>query len=159
MFQLLFVSNTRLFNKMLAQIVVVDLTATLDCDPDDPLQPSKQCRDQLDFFESIVNSRWFNGVPTILLLNKKDIFEQHPLEYSFPNYTDGPDFSAAIARIQSRDVSQGDNTLDVRQMFLSLHRDSMKHTNDYIICATDNPNTLLFRMLKEVIIRSALMLD
>jgi hypothetical protein len=84
------------------QAVVADLTATLGCDPDDTQQPSKRCREQLELFESLVNSYWFSKVPVILYLNKKDIFEQHPLEYSFPNYTGGPNFKAAIDRILSR---------------------------------------------------------
>ena len=45
----------------------------------------------LQLFESIVNNRWFNETYVILLLNKKDLFEEKitnsPLTVCFPDYT------------------------------------------------------------------------
>ncbi|KAF9067667.1 G-protein alpha subunit-domain-containing protein [Rhodocollybia butyracea] len=68
-------------------------------------------QDSLVLFESIVNSKWFTGVPIVLFLNKSDLFSQKisrlPLpEEHFPDYHGGNDSEAALEYIIGQYVSR-----------------------------------------------------
>ncbi|CAO3682316.1 unnamed protein product [Rhizopus stolonifer] len=69
------------------------------------LEESRQNRmlESLVLYDSVVNSRWFQGTSFILFLNKIDIFEEKikkiPLIRFFPDYQGGVDRSKALKYI------------------------------------------------------------
>ncbi len=75
----------------------------------------------LDLFESMVNHELFKDLPWVLLLNKRDLLkerlQEHDLAKTFPEYTGGSDFDAAVEFIKSQyaaRIHKKDKELDAR---------------------------------------------
>lgn len=87
----------------------------------------KRMEESLILFDSICNSQWFIGRPTILFFNKIDILkvklEANPLVHYYPDFEGGPNYAAACAYFTKR--------------FTALCRDESKEIYTQFTCATD----------------------
>jgi guanine nucleotide-binding protein G(t) subunit alpha len=101
----------------------------------------------LTLFDEICNSRWFQKTAMILMLNKRDLFEDKikkvPLTVCFDDY-DG-------------DGSYEDGCDFVRCKFQDLNRWDDKEVYAHVTCATDTGNvTAVFDAVKDIVIRKSL---
>eukprot|EP00027_Filamoeba_sp_ATCC50430_P000332 CAMPEP_0168557026 /NCGR_PEP_ID=MMETSP0413-20121227/9199_1 /TAXON_ID=136452 /ORGANISM="Filamoeba nolandi, Strain NC-AS-23-1" /LENGTH=421 /DNA_ID=CAMNT_0008588017 /DNA_START=210 /DNA_END=1475 /DNA_ORIENTATION=+ len=99
--------------------------------------------ESLKLFRDVSNLKWFWNMPTILFLNKKDIFEKKiqkvPLNATFVDYKGGNNFDEASKYIQSLYESQIQNK---QKLFFC------RSTN-----ATDTSNIkFIFNAIKDVIL-------
>eukprot|EP00118_Oscarella_pearsei_P026589 m.310132 g.310132 ORF g.310132 m.310132 type:complete len:358 (+) comp49766_c0_seq1:130-1203(+) len=89
-------------------------------------------KESLKLFSSILNNKWFTDTSVILLLNKKDLFEEKikhaPLTVCFPEYTgsNGPVEASAYIQSQFESLNQSQS-----------HKEIFTH----VICATDTLST------------------
>lgn len=101
----------------------------------------------LNLFEEICNSRFFENVSLILMLNKRDLFAQKlrdvPLTAGFPDY-DG-------------DGSYEDACAYVTELFEGRKRDEKKVIYPHVTCATDtDAMKVVFNAVKDIVIRRSL---
>eukprot|EP01122_Echinamoeba_exundans_P014065 TRINITY_DN6297_c0_g1_i1.p1 TRINITY_DN6297_c0_g1~~TRINITY_DN6297_c0_g1_i1.p1 ORF type:complete len:350 (-),score=49.34 TRINITY_DN6297_c0_g1_i1:199-1248(-) len=100
-------------------------------------------KDTLDLFEEIANSPFFSSVALILLLNKRDLFEEKiktvDLKVWNPNYTGGHDYDKGLQFIRDR--------------FHELHpRPDMLFIHPTIAIDSQNVD-LIFRAVRSTILR------
>jgi len=102
----------------------------------------------LDLFEQVCNDPWLDGAGTILLLTKKDLFEekiqQVNITTAFPDYSGGRNYA--------------DATNFIVHQFQSRHS-STKACFPHITCSLDpNPpfSTIMFNCIKDLVLRNAL---
>lgn len=103
--------------------------------------------ESLDLFAEISNSRWFKKTSMILMLNKKDVFEEKiqtvPLTVWKPDYT-GPNTYDAAANF-------------IKQQFEMRQKDKSKTLFSHFTCATDSKlMKKIFHATKNIIIRRSL---
>eukprot|EP00808_Paulinella_micropora_P000314 g46228.t1 len=103
--------------------------------------------ESLDLFAEICNSRWFKGTAMILMLNKKDMFEEKiqtvPLTVWRPEY-DGPQEYEACGNY-------------IKEQFESRRKDKSKPVYSHFTCATDTKlMKTIFNATKNIIIRKSL---
>jgi len=101
---------------------------------------TNRMEESLRVFKEISNNRWFVDTPMILLLNKRDLFEEKiktsPLTIAFPEYTGGNDFNGAVKFIEDQFRKQIQNT---SKLFYS-----------HIVCATDTTSIRsMFEQIKD----------
>jgi guanine nucleotide-binding protein G(i) subunit alpha len=105
-------------------------------------------KESLVLFDEITNSQFFADTPTILFLNKVDLFKlkiQHTdLKVCFDDYN-GP----------SKDWEAASNF--IKDKFISLNREDQKEIFPHITCATDTDNIKnVFDNVKEIILKQNL---
>ncbi|KAG2034666.1 heterotrimeric G protein alpha subunit [Suillus americanus] len=106
-------------------------------------------QESLNLFKSVINSHWFFKTSIVLLLNKKDVFENKlpkvPMENHFPEYTGGPDINKATKYIL------------LKFMQANLARSSIY---PHVTQATDTtdvgPFRFVFTAVKEAILKKTL---
>jgi len=103
--------------------------------------------ESLKLFDSICNSKWFTDTSIILLLNKKDLFEEKiktsPLTIAFPEYKGAQEFSECAAYIQKQ--------------FENMNKSSTKEIYTQMTCATDTTNIqFVFEAITDVVITNNL---
>jgi GTPase SAR1 family protein len=103
--------------------------------------------ESLDLFAEISNSRWFKKTSMILMLNKKDMFEEKiqkvPLTVWRPDYTGGQDYDSCANFIKRE--------FEMRQ------KDKSKALFSHFTCATDSKlMKKIFHATKNIIIRKSL---
>ncbi|KAF2497575.1 guanine nucleotide binding protein, alpha subunit [Lophium mytilinum] len=130
------------FKDFTAVIFVVDLA----CYDQSILGDSSysELMNDLIYFDSVVNSRWFDGPSMILFLNNVDKFKEKlgrsPLSNYFPDYNSGNDASKAKKFILSRfdQISRGRlnvyshftqpmDTSSIRQVFAAVRETLLNH--------------------------------
>jgi len=111
-------------------------------------QNVNRMRESLKLFDEVCNSEWFDGVSTILFLNKSDIFAEKiktvPLTTCFEDYNGEREFKEAVLFIQSK--------------FTELNNHpSEKHIFPHVTTAIDTDNiTHVFKSLHNIFISNAL---
>lgn len=105
-------------------------------------------KESLVLFDEITNSQFFSDTPTILFLNKVDLFREKikhtDLKICFEDFP-GP----------AKDYEAASNF--IRDKFLSLNREDHKEIYSHITCATDTLNIQnVFDNVKEIILRENL---
>lgn len=111
-------------------------------------EDTNRMEEALNLFEEICNSRWFKKTSMILMLNKRDLFQEKikkaPLKKWFPQFP-GPDgdYDAGVAFIQG--------------LFHSKKKDQAKQIYTHVTCATDKNNMrVVFNAVKDIVIRRSL---
>eukprot|EP01103_Thecamoeba_quadrilineata_P006175 TRINITY_DN15902_c0_g1_i1.p1 TRINITY_DN15902_c0_g1~~TRINITY_DN15902_c0_g1_i1.p1 ORF type:complete len:342 (+),score=78.79 TRINITY_DN15902_c0_g1_i1:90-1115(+) len=100
--------------------------------------------ESLRVFKEISNNRWFSDTPMILLLNKKDLFEEKikevPLTVAFPDY-DGPnEYDPAVKYIE--------------EVFRGQIQNPDKPFFSYVTCATDTKSIQsMFNAIKDRVVK------
>jgi len=107
---------------------------------------TNRMHESLKLFDEICNSKWFEKIPIILFLNKKDLFEQKiknkNITVAFVDYTGGQNFEETSAYIQKQ--------------FESLNESQEKQVYSFITCATDTENIKhIFTSVKTIILEKA----
>jgi len=101
--------------------------------------------ESLKLFGDIINNVWFKDTPIVLLLNKKDLFEEkikeQDLSICFPEYTGGNDYQKGVDFI--------------KQKFLDKNKENKERAvYHHITCATDTENIkVVFNAMKEIIMK------
>lgn len=102
----------------------------------------------LNLFDDICNSRWFRETSMILMLNKRDLFQEKikkvSLRTCFPDFAgeDG-DYDAGVEFL--KEEFEGKNRNPDKQIYL------------HVTCATDTDNiTMVFNAVKDIVIRRSL---
>jgi len=108
---------------------------------------TNRMHESLKLFKEICNSKWFIDTSMILFLNKRDLFEEKvrrvDLKVCFNEYSGGLDHKQAIEFIQTKFLSQNEN--------------SAKIIYPHVTCATDTGNiAVVFNAVKDIILRKAL---
>eukprot|EP00457_Paulinella_chromatophora_P006891 gb/GEZN01006911.1/.p1 GENE.gb/GEZN01006911.1/~~gb/GEZN01006911.1/.p1 ORF type:complete len:378 (-),score=51.71 gb/GEZN01006911.1/:412-1545(-) len=103
--------------------------------------------ESLNLFEEICNSRWFKKTSMILMLNKKDMFEEKiqrvPLKVWRDDYTGPQEYQPAADFIKAQ--------------FESRQKDKSKPLYSHFTCATDSKlMKTVFNATKSIIIRKSL---
>eukprot|EP01102_Stenamoeba_stenopodia_P008812 TRINITY_DN2577_c0_g1_i2.p1 TRINITY_DN2577_c0_g1~~TRINITY_DN2577_c0_g1_i2.p1 ORF type:complete len:354 (-),score=58.61 TRINITY_DN2577_c0_g1_i2:14-1075(-) len=66
--------------------------------------------ESLKLFNDIINNVWFQSTPIVLLLNKRDLFEEkiktEDLNVCFPEYTGGKNFDNGVAFIKQKFIEK-----------------------------------------------------
>jgi len=101
---------------------------------------TNRMEESLRVFKEISNNRWFMDTPMILLLNKRDLFEEKiktsPITIAFPDYNGGNDFDSAVKYIEEQFRKQIQNT--------------SKPFYTHLVCATDTTNIRsMFEQIKD----------
>jgi GTPase SAR1 family protein len=101
----------------------------------------------LNLFEEICNSRWFRETSMILMLNKRDVFEEKigkvSLRTCFPEYGGADNYEEGVAFLTAQ--------------FTSRNRTPDKQVYAHVTCATDTSNVaMVFNAVKDIIIRKSL---
>lgn len=101
--------------------------------------------ESLKLFGDIINNVWFQCTPIVLLLNKRDLFEEkiktEDLTVCFPDYTGGNNFDNGVAFI--------------KQKFLEKNKTSRK-VYSHVTCATDTENIkVVFNAMKAIVMNDA----
>jgi len=111
-------------------------------------EDTNRMEEALNLFDEICNSRWFKKTSMILMLNKRDLFQEKikkvSLKKTFKDFP-GPDFDyeAGVGYIQ--------------EQFHMRNRDSSKHIYTHVTCATDKNNMkVVFNAVKDIVIRKSL---
>jgi len=105
-------------------------------------------KESLVLFDEITNSQFFSDTPTILFLNKVDLFREKikhtDIKMCFEDFP-GP----------SKDYESAANF--IRDKFLSLNREDHKEIYTHITCATDTQNIQnVFDNVKDIILKQNL---
>jgi GTPase SAR1 family protein len=105
-------------------------------------------KESLVLFDEITNSQFFTDIPTILFLNKVDLFREKikhtDLKVCFEDFP-GP----------SKDYESAANF--IKEKFLSLNREEGKDIYTHITCATDTQNIQnVFDNVKDIILKQNL---
>eukprot|EP01103_Thecamoeba_quadrilineata_P020384 TRINITY_DN8714_c0_g1_i1.p1 TRINITY_DN8714_c0_g1~~TRINITY_DN8714_c0_g1_i1.p1 ORF type:complete len:343 (+),score=74.46 TRINITY_DN8714_c0_g1_i1:83-1111(+) len=103
---------------------------------------TNRMEESLRVFKEISNNRWFVDTPMVLLLNKRDLFEEKiktsPITIAFPEYTGPSEFDPAVKYIEEQFRKQIQNTT--------------KPFYAHVTCATDTNNIRnMFEQIKEKI--------
>jgi len=111
-------------------------------------EDTNRMEEALNLFDEICNSRWFKKTSMILMLNKRDLFQEKikkvSLKKTFPDFP-GPDF----------DYDAGVNY--IRDQFLARKKDAQKQVYTHVTCATDKNNMrVVFNAVKDIVIRTSL---
>jgi len=101
----------------------------------------------LNLFESICNSRWFRDTHMILLLNKRDLFQEKlpvvPLNQYWPEYKGANEYDPATAFIRAK--------------FEAQNKNPRKYIYTHFTCATDTRNCkIVFEAVKHIVITTSL---
>jgi hypothetical protein len=106
---------------------------------------TNRMHESLKLWKEICNTNWFTNTAMILLLNKRDLFEDKikrvPLTVCFPDF-DGPpaNFDSAVHYI--------------RDAFLALNKNPKKSITVHVTCATDSELVgKLFADVKELLVK------
>jgi len=104
--------------------------------------------EEINLFDQICNSRWFQDTAFILFLNKRDLFEEKykinkiPLTECFDEFN-GTEHDDAMAFIKKKYMERNQNT--------------QKQIYTHFTCATDRDNVLsLFNDVQQVVIQTSL---
>lgn len=108
---------------------------------------TNRMHESLKLFDEICNSKWFEKVPIILFLNKKDLFEKKikdkNITVAFPDYTGGQNYDEASKYIEEQFRSLNEN-VDEKAVY------------SYFTCATDTENIkLIFTSVKSILLEKA----
>lgn len=133
------------FSDVTAVLFVAALSAY-----DQVLYEDEDCNrmdEALNLFDEICNSRWFKKTSMILLLNKKDLFEEKilriPLTVCFPDYAGANEYNEASQFIRGE--------------FESRNKDSGRQIYTHITLATDSDMMRgVFHAVKDTVIRMSL---
>jgi len=98
----------------------------------------------IELFDEICNSRYIQS-PVILLLNKRDLFDEKikkvPLNLYFPDYADSSTYQEACDYIQKKFVARNKSPNSIKTHFT---------------CALDHRNmSFIFQMIHDLVIRHA----
>lgn len=110
-------------------------------------EDTNRMEESLNLFDEICNSRWFKRTSMILMLNKRDLFEdkikKYPLTLCFKDYTGPNTYEAATAYI--------------KQQFELRQKDRQKQIYTHFTCATDtSAMKVVFNAVKDIVIRRSL---
>merc|ERR1712129_253767 len=104
--------------------------------------------EEINLFDQICNSRWFQDTAFILFSNKRDLFEEKykinkiPLTECFDEF-DGANYEDAMTFIKKKYMERNQNT--------------QKQIYTHFTCATDRDNVLsLFNDVQQVVIQTSL---
>lgn len=108
---------------------------------------TNRMHESLKLFDEICNSKWFEKVPIILFLNKKDLFEtkikDKNITVAFPDYTGGQNYDEASKYVEEQFRSLNEN-VDEKAVY------------SYFTCATDTENIkLIFTSVKSILLEKA----
>lgn len=108
---------------------------------------TNRVQEALNLFRSICTSNFLQGIPIILFLNKKDLFEEKikhvDLKVCFRDYTGRADFTEASEFVKKK--------------FLDIAKEAGTRVFPSITCATDTDNVLLvWDAVKDIIMREIL---
>lgn len=105
-------------------------------------------RDAVLLFEEVINNKWLRDTPTILFLNKRDLFEEKisrgiDLRCCYSMYTGGCDIEKATRFI--REMFQKQNANDGRQIYT------------HVTTAIDTQNIrFVFNVVQDILLRATL---
>jgi GTPase SAR1 family protein len=108
---------------------------------------TNRMHESLKLFDEICNSKWFEKIPIILFLNKKDLFESKikskNITVAFPDYTGAQNYDEASKYIEEQFRSLNENAEE-------------KAVYSYFTCATDTENIkLIFTSVKSILLEKA----
>ncbi|OUM62733.1 hypothetical protein PIROE2DRAFT_61702 [Piromyces sp. E2] len=99
------------FENITTIIMVIDISAYDE--PSDKEKEMTHLQYDINYFEQINTSKWFEKSSIILFLNKTDLFKEKiskiPLNNYFPEYTHGDDYEQALAFIKNCFVQLNEN--------------------------------------------------
>eukprot|EP01083_Nonionella_stella_P029129 80268_1 len=109
-------------------------------------------KEEMNLFDQICNSRWFEETAFILFLNKRDLFEEKyktngiSLKSCFEDYTGDPSYDSVEEPMAF-----------IKKKYLERNNNTSKQIYSHFTCATDRDNVFnLFNDVQQVVIQTSL---
>jgi len=106
-------------------------------------EETNRMKEALELFEQVVTNRYFTETPTVLFMNKKDLFDKRikvsPLNKYFPDYTGPNEYDPCIKYF--------------REKFMSINKSPKKQFYSHETCATDTKNIeVVWNAVRDIIL-------
>jgi len=125
------------FENISAIIMVVDISAYDE--PSEKDEGVTHLQYDINYFETVNQSKWFEKTSIILFLNKTDLFKEKiakvPLVQYFPEYTHGSDYEQALTYIKNCFIQLNDNK---RKLYIKFNSNTDTKQFDFLTSVLKN---------------------